>query len=372
MAVAGGKSRSSITRRTAGRRDAGRLRKEYSAIRPTYSRFAERTAQLLQTLLQDRGIRYHAIEHRAKEIDSFIQKVVRPEKKYRNPLQEITDLAGVRVIAYDLSDLQTISDIVSGNFTLRSEESGDRGALLRPNEFGYRSFHFIAAASEFRAALPEWQPFQAMVVEIQLRTVLQHAWAAISHALQYKNVHDVPASLGRRLYRLSGLLELADEEFTGIARESREISADAAQAIGAGDLHLPIDRESLTEYLLSSPTPGMVVGLARRAGFLRVDDDDYESQSDPLAEIPWAASVVGMTSISDLDLLLTTSRESLFRYFSALIEPEESEWHGEAPFFLLIAIIRAHVNMFSVEALIEHGFSADIAQQVLNTARAAG
>jgi trimethylamine:corrinoid methyltransferase-like protein len=62
-----------------------------------------------------------------------------------------------------------------------------------------------------------------MHAEVHVRTVLQHAWAAISHSLQYKKEDDVPAALRRRLNRLAALLELADQEFTTLSAEHRAL-----------------------------------------------------------------------------------------------------------------------------------------------------
>jgi hypothetical protein len=60
---------------------------------------------------------------------------------------------------------------------------------------------------------------------VQVRTVLQHAWASISHALQYKQEDDIPRALRRRLARISALLEVADEEFAELNREHNQLQA---------------------------------------------------------------------------------------------------------------------------------------------------
>jgi len=61
--------------------------------------------------------------------------------------------------------------------------------------------------------------------------VLQHAWASISHALQYKQEQDVPTVSRRKLFRLSALLELADEEFLSLRKEQTEVTLSSSRKI---------------------------------------------------------------------------------------------------------------------------------------------
>ena len=77
-----------------------------------------------------------------------------------------------------------------------------------------------------------------MVVEMQARTTLQHAWAALQHDLVYKTERQPTASIKRRLVALAGLLELADREFVSV-RQAHSEMGDAAPAT------LELGRESL-------------------------------------------------------------------------------------------------------------------------------
>jgi putative GTP pyrophosphokinase len=176
----------------------------YLLVRPLYQRFADRLADLLGSLLLEAAVRVHTIDHRAKDVESFLQKASRPEKNYKDPLKDITDLAGVRVIAYHIDDLIRIGALIRQEFIVDDEQSSDRGAILKPNEFGYRSHHFVVKLTDRRSNLSEWKPLADLVAEIQARTVLQHAWAAISHGAQYKSRADLPPALSRRMFRVSG------------------------------------------------------------------------------------------------------------------------------------------------------------------------
>ncbi len=100
------------------------------------------------------------------------------------------------------------------------------------DRFGYASNHLICTLDARRADLPEWRLFAGIRVEIQLRTVLQHAWAVVSHQLGYKSEPGLAPDGARRLNRIAAMLEEADQAFEDIragedqAKALREELAD--------------------------------------------------------------------------------------------------------------------------------------------------
>jgi putative GTP pyrophosphokinase len=189
----------------------------------------------------------------------------------------------------------------------------------------------------------------------------------MSHALDYKGAYDVPAVLSRRLYRLSGLLELADEEFAGIARDASDIAAGAARAISLGDLRVPIDRESLNEYLETGVMPLRLTKRARKAGFLPMDDE-FDTSFDSVAHLAWAASVAGLRSIEDLNRLCAMRTAELGALYDRLIERSATDWRGDTPFFMLLAVLYEFKSRFSVDLLVQHEFAREIAHLILDAA----
>lgn len=191
--------------------------------------------QLLQALLNDEGIRY-SIESRTKIFDSLKDKIVR--KNIQNIREELTDLSGLRIILYYKSDIEKVEEIIKSNFLIDNSNSIDKATLLEINEFGYLSVHYIAKINAQRANLPEWKIYKDLKMEIQVRTILQHAWASISHEISYKKKQDLPRELGRKLSILAGLFELADDQFeiikneNGLILNQYEASSDDGNILG--------------------------------------------------------------------------------------------------------------------------------------------
>ena len=106
--------------------------------------------------------------------------------KYENPLTGITDLAGVRIITYFPDTLAQVDRMLVDEFEI-IEKSNKGATLLQEERFGYQSIHYLVKLKGERARLAEYRNLKDGVVEIQIRTILQHAWAEIEHDIQYKS-----------------------------------------------------------------------------------------------------------------------------------------------------------------------------------------
>ena len=142
----------------------------------------------------------------------------RPDKSYSN-LSDITDLAGVRVTAYFADDVDLIAKMLSSEFSVDEKSSIDKRQYENPNQFGYLSLHYVLSFNTNRADLAEYRKFSGLKCEVQVRSILQHAWAEIEHDLGYKSTNGVPAPLRRKFARIASLLEMADDEFSSIRRD---------------------------------------------------------------------------------------------------------------------------------------------------------
>jgi putative GTP pyrophosphokinase len=157
----------------------------------------------------------HDVRSRLKARDSFDAKIRRSPGKYSD-LSAVTDLVGLRIITYFAADVDRVASILEEEFEIDRLRSVDKRARTDPTQFGYSSLHYIISLPERRTSLSEYRGWRGLLAEVQVRSLLQHAWAEIEHDLGYKAVQDVPFDIRRRFARVAGLLELADEEFDAI------------------------------------------------------------------------------------------------------------------------------------------------------------
>lgn len=198
---------------------------QYNDIKPRYEKLCEETRRIISESFHELGLQYQNISARAKNTESFVRKALKKngdEEKYSDPLNQITDIAGVRIITYTIKDLEKVDRFISGNFDI--VEKRDVGEeRYKEGKFGYQSIHYLVKFTKGRLELSEYKKYSGLICEIQIRTVLQHAWAEIEHDIQYKNQSDVPRSLERKFIALAGLLEIADREFQAIQDEDAKL-----------------------------------------------------------------------------------------------------------------------------------------------------
>ncbi|MGC4911970.1 GTP pyrophosphokinase [Streptomyces albogriseolus] len=271
----------------------------YSAQKFLYERYCEKLKDLLTQILTTHKIEFVQMEARTKEVASFVEKIQKKGGKYKDPMSEVTDLVGIRIIAYYLEDIERVARIIRREFSVLEEHSGDKQAELADNEFGYSSFHLVLKLGENRAKLLEWGQFADLKAEVQVRTALQHAWAAVNHKLDYKNSQDSPRELRRRLFRLSALFELADEEFSQIRTAGLRISADYEREIGHGGYDLEVNVDSVAAWAKIDPVANRIKEIAQHIGWPMITDPDLIPSIDR-TDLVRLASSQGMQTIGDL------------------------------------------------------------------------
>lgn len=196
---------------------------QYRPVRGTYEAFANVVRDILLVAIP-KEVQLHSVQCRAKALDSFGDKACRPSDQDRNipqypePLSQITDLAGVRVIVFFPKTLDTVNQIINDEFNV-VEKTDKSEELIASDKFGYQSIHYLVKLKSTRTSLPEYGRYQELTAEIQVRTILQHAWAEMEHDIQYKSVNEIPLSIRRRFMSLAGMLEIADKEFQAIQDE---------------------------------------------------------------------------------------------------------------------------------------------------------
>jgi putative GTP pyrophosphokinase len=200
----------------------------------TYRLLSEKMKKFLSSILSSKGIVPHSITSRAKNPERLRKKIATEGKVYESLSDNITDLAGVRIIAYFASDVDKIVPLIKKEFKVDPQHSVDKRLSADPAVFGYASVHLVVEFRPKMLKLPEFALFNKMKCEIQVKTILQHAWAEIEHDIVYKSPEDIPFRLRRRFACLAGLLEIADREFESLRQDEMVVRQAVQNRIKEG------------------------------------------------------------------------------------------------------------------------------------------
>ena len=185
------------------------LAREYARRVPIYGKLARLVQRIVASNLRQAGIPT-SITYRVKAVDSFIKKAIDPSKSYLDPLKDIHDKAGVRIVAGFMDDFREVQRLIRDWFPGAIE---DDKTQRPPDSFGYIGVHFDVPLSAInRARLPK---LKGEFCEIQLHSRANNLWSESEHDLVYKAVQSVPVGVQRRMNRLVALTELFDSELSG-------------------------------------------------------------------------------------------------------------------------------------------------------------
>ena len=259
----------------------------YAAARPAVEAATQGYVELVTDLLDEAGINYLSVSGRTKSVESFAGKAARTVDgvlAFPDPLRQITDQVGVRVVTYVLADVDAVADLLGDQ--LRVLDDRDMGReTAREGRWGYASRHVLVELDPERAARPESSALAGRTASVQVRTVLQHAWAEFEHDIRYKGTvpEEHATDLDRRFALAAGLLELADREFLTIRDRLRQSIVDEEPE---RDADPRIDAKDLAAFL---------AGRFPDAGWSRTDH--YSWVSALLLEL-------GITSLGELGEVL--------------------------------------------------------------------
>ena len=320
---------------------------KYRELYPLYAKFTSKLDQLLKELLP-KVVEDFAVESRPKDPEHFKEKIARSDKSYIDPIKEVTDLAGLRVILTHLSDVRKVEDLIEREFVV-DPNSEYKIKRLEADQFGYLSDHIVVSLREDRTKLSDWSDFVGLRAEIQIRTNLQHAWALISRRFAYKLQTDIPQEHRRRLNRLSALFELADEELDHIVSELRSTSVAYKAAMTKGENKIDINVDSLKTYIETSPE------VRYWNDFLRTDPEvghKVDSWGDLSRDVR-IAHFCGLRYIADIDSILRQAHgwgEEFFRRFYARMLREHPYVSNKGD---IMTVLNGTVTMLMIAARAE-------------------
>ena len=225
------------------------LHARYDEWTARHPRAADDFASAIRELLSDAGLAFDSVTARVKTWRSLRIKAMRRgddgEFAYPEPWTDIHDLVGVRVTAYHSNEIPDVLAVLGDS--LEVLRAIDKTAETRiSGQFGYGSHHLVCRVGE--DAPPGLAPYRGQKFEVQVRTVLQHAWAEFEHDIRYKSPDGViDPRIDRAFALAAGLIELADQQFDQVAaildeergEERGEVRGDGADAVELGAETLP-------------------------------------------------------------------------------------------------------------------------------------
>ena len=267
---------------------------DYRKQREHFVKLGDVVHTMLSDIAKELGLTILAVEHRVKEEKSLAGKLERKGDGY-NTFEDITDILGCRVICFLSDEVDKIGKKVEEKFVIDWENSSNKKDLLKENAFGYLSLHYICSLP-FGDKWPD--EICGKKFEVQIRTILQHAWSAIHHDIGYKSDFGVPREINRQFARLAGLLELADDEFVRARDNMVGYTEDIRKRIITDDADdVVINMISLNEYVLHNKTMQKLI-----KEIANISDAEV-SIIDPESYIPQLA-FLGIKKLGDIEQMI--------------------------------------------------------------------
>lgn len=203
---------------------------KYELDKPTFEAWGSFLIQAIEKDIVRHGLDLQTFlkiptSARVKDNQSLVAKALfRKEKHYSDPYQQITDKVGIRFVVLELSDISIVKEIIEAHEDWNSSKDVDfeRNRAEKPEIFEYQSVHYVIKNCNIinsnGVAVPAGTP-----CEIQIRTLLQHAYAELSHQTVYKNTAQIDPLVKRKLARSIALIEATDELFKEVRQDMRAV-----------------------------------------------------------------------------------------------------------------------------------------------------
>jgi putative GTP pyrophosphokinase len=283
---------------------------DFDRRKDQFSDLSNVTVHLIETLLREEKIAIHSVQARVKSREKLKSKYCKPDKDYRC-LDDISDIVGLRIITYYSDKINQIAEIVEREFTQRSPKDDKR--IGKPESFGYSALHMDCSYSEKRLENTEYKRFANTRFEIQITTVIGHAWAEMHHA--WYDSSYLPTEEERRFLRLAAVLELAEQEFLEIRNKKDERERIASIQVEAESPDIPITPESLKAFIEQKD---IVSSLDTRCSTILLGELMTPMPPDTMLLTPIAKTLhdIQITTINSLEGALLRNENALIDFIT--------------------------------------------------------
>ena len=193
----------------------------FEAEKPIYSAWGEFIKEEVLSRLESK----HNLDNflkvppkpRIKTSKSLISKAFYRGKNYSNPYEDITDKVGIRFVVLLQKDLKEILNIIekcrSWNFSKDRDYEDER--TKKPLVFEYQSVHYVVSPKK-RIVYDDITIPKNTTCEIQIRTILQHAYAELTHDTIYKTNNRISPEVLRMVAWSMALIETTNDRFSDV------------------------------------------------------------------------------------------------------------------------------------------------------------
>lgn len=198
--------------------------KRWEKEKPMYKAWGEFVLlQILNELkkneLQVEGFLKNTPKVRVKEDKSLTDKAFYRKKTYVDPFNEIEDKVGLRFVVLLIKEIDKITEIIEHSDKWIFEKSRDFETERKnsPLLFTYQSVHYIVKSRLDIDYIDLGMTIKANIsCEIQIRTILQHAYAELTHDSVYKTKTVVEPDVHRTIAKSMALIETTDDFFSDV------------------------------------------------------------------------------------------------------------------------------------------------------------
>jgi len=202
------------------------FKEKWESDKPVYRAWGEYVVNTITQDLEGRGKNLNEFlktpaKYRLKDDGSLVDKAFyRPNKKYSDPYNQIEDKVGARFIVLLLDDIKEICDVIekSPAWSFDACKHFDEDKEKDPLLFTYQSVHYILKPKKEIVVQDITIP-ESISCEVQIRTLLQHAHAELTHDAIYKAKRTVQPKVHRTVAKSMALIETTDDFFTSVTQQ---------------------------------------------------------------------------------------------------------------------------------------------------------
>lgn len=263
---------------------------------------------MIEKCLQGDGIQFQYVQARVKNRDKLRAKYLDPQKNYTQ-LDDITDQAALRVITYYEDEVDRVAEVIKREFEIDSKNSVDKRDV-DPEKFGYYALNYVCRYSDARTRHVEYKGFAGISCEIQITSILRHAWSEIEHPW-YDLKGAFPDNIKRRFARMAALLEIAESEFLSLRKIQSDYMLSVGVQVETNVPDVPVDAVSLRTFIEQEP-------LVREIDEVLASDLGYALEADvddrTVEKYARDAIYAGMGKLQDVRDFLKRFRSGIPEY----------------------------------------------------------